>query len=260
MARKRAPKRGVVESGGEYRFWIDAYSPETLPLARLAEYLTELAKLFGDTAAVHFSRLEAGSTVAVQKIDREARPKVRERLLSLERGDAPKDARIAYKSINHMLRADNAVGVLQTRKGSTPVLKFPGRESREERFPMVKEHGSIDGIVMRVGGTDDTVPVLLQSEGQQISGCHANKKIAKELAVRLFEPVRLSGIGKWRRDPGGDWNLEEFRIESFEALRDATLATAFAELRKVPGEWTPAAYGELKLLREGPVRRKRGRS
>ncbi len=57
----------------EYRFVIDAYSPETLPMSRLAEYMTDLARLFGTAERVHFVRLEAGSTVLVQRVEPEAR-------------------------------------------------------------------------------------------------------------------------------------------------------------------------------------------
>ena len=49
----------------EYRFTIDAYSPETLPMSRLAEYMAEVARLLGKVDQVHFVRLEPGSTVLV---------------------------------------------------------------------------------------------------------------------------------------------------------------------------------------------------
>ena len=50
----------------EYRFVIDALSPDSLPMARLAEYMGELARLLGRPDQVHFERLEGGSTVLVQ--------------------------------------------------------------------------------------------------------------------------------------------------------------------------------------------------
>lgn len=46
----------------EYVFWIDAYTPATIPMERLAEYLTALAKMLGHGGSVHFNRLEKGST------------------------------------------------------------------------------------------------------------------------------------------------------------------------------------------------------
>src|ERR1700740_2307709 len=45
----------------ELRFHIHEYTPHTLPMERLAEYLKNLAVLLGGTQEVHFVRLEAGS-------------------------------------------------------------------------------------------------------------------------------------------------------------------------------------------------------
>ena len=76
----------------EYRFKIDAFTPETLPMARLAEYMAELATLLGTQERVHFVRLEGGSTTLVQEIEYEAIPKVRERLNGIKTRSAPEDA------------------------------------------------------------------------------------------------------------------------------------------------------------------------
>ena len=52
MPRKQKPK--TTRAGTEYRFKIDAYTPQTMPLVRLAEYMAELAQLLGEPTAVHF--------------------------------------------------------------------------------------------------------------------------------------------------------------------------------------------------------------
>jgi hypothetical protein len=244
-------KRPPRKAGAEYRFKIDAFTPETLPMARLAEYLRELAMILGERASVHLVRLEEGSTVLVHKIEREAVPKVRARTIAVRRGDAPRDAVSAFRTVNRFLREDNAVGLLQERKGATPILRFPGREEAEEQFPSVRQRGTIDGVVMRVGGIDETVPVLLESEGQQIAGCNTTRQIAKELAHRLFEPVRLVGNGRWSRDAEGVWTLADFRIEGFEVLQDAQLSTALKKLRAIGAEWGSDAYEELAAIRHG---------
>ncbi len=38
-----------MTDGCEYRFVIEAYSPDTLPMSRLAEYMAALAQLLGRT-------------------------------------------------------------------------------------------------------------------------------------------------------------------------------------------------------------------
>jgi hypothetical protein len=55
----------------EYRFKITAYTPATIPMARLAEYMAELAVVLGEEEHVHFVRLQKGSTVLVHNIENE---------------------------------------------------------------------------------------------------------------------------------------------------------------------------------------------
>ena len=54
---------------GEYLFKIEAFTPETMPMARLAKYLTELAAILGESKSVHLIRIESGSTALVHKIE-----------------------------------------------------------------------------------------------------------------------------------------------------------------------------------------------
>ena len=42
-------------------FRIDVFSPETLPMGRLAEYLAHLSTLYGQKEKVHFKGIEKGS-------------------------------------------------------------------------------------------------------------------------------------------------------------------------------------------------------
>ena len=44
----------------DYRFHIEAYSPDTMPMARLADYLADLAKMLGQEKSVHFLKVEGG--------------------------------------------------------------------------------------------------------------------------------------------------------------------------------------------------------
>lgn len=251
----RVPKKQERRGGSEYRFVIDAYTPDTMPMARLSEYMRELSQILGEPSAVHFRRLERGSTALISAIDREAAPKVRQRVVSLRRGEAPKEINAAYEHINRLLRADNAIGVLSERKGTSPttavVIRFPGREAEPEEFPAIRQYGSVDGIVTGIRGRDETIHVTLQSEGEQISGFVTTRAIAKQLAAKFFEPVRLFGRGKWSRDADGNWTLLDFKIESFDALADVPLSKALADIRAIASDWTDEAYAELDEIRHG---------
>lgn len=252
--------RSKDSDGAEYRFKIDAYTPDKIPMSRLAEYMAELATLLGEQAFVHFRRLEKGSTVIVHRVENEAVPKVRDRASAVRRGEGTQESMGAYHSINKLLREDNATGYLSDKKGtSAKILKFPGRLAASEKFAAIKQHGSIDGILNSIGGRDDTVHIrLLDHRGQQISGCYTTRAIAKELRHLLFEPVRLFGRGKWARDDDGNWTLEDFRVETFEALNDAPLSDALAALRAVKTDWTDNAISELGDMRHGPGGKRNG--
>jgi len=251
-------KRATPTGGTEYRFRIDAYTPDKIPMGRLAEYMGELATLLGEKAFVHFRRLERGSTILVHAIEKEAVPKVRDRTTAVRRGEGTQEAMRAFQAINKLLREDNAVGELRDKEQSAKILQFPGRLDASEKFASIKQQGSIDGIVNSIGGRDETVHIRIEHDGRQLSGCYTTRSVAKELGHLLFEPVRLFGRGKWNRDDDGNWTLEEFKIESFEALNGAPLPDAIAALREVPTEWTDDAYGELGMIRRGSKAKRNG--
>lgn len=238
-------------SDAEYRFKIDAYSPDTIPMSRLAEYMGELATILGEQKSVHFERLEPGSTIIVHKVEKEAVPKVRERTTAVRQNSGSTEALKAYKAVNRLLRDDNAIGILQEQKGI--VIRFPGRDEVEEKYPTIRQQGTLDGVVVSVGGADRTVHVRLLAEGAPVTGCYTtNRQLGKELAARFDETVRLVGVGNWSRDPEGKWQLDTFRIDTFEVLNPILLSAALAELHKLPIRFDGSAYDELSIIRHGP--------
>ena len=48
----------VFEMTRRLVFYVDAYSPETIPMAKLAEYMSDFAALLGRENAAHFAGLE----------------------------------------------------------------------------------------------------------------------------------------------------------------------------------------------------------
>lgn len=216
----------------EYRFKIDAFTPDTIPMARLAEYMAELATLLGVRESVHFVRLEAGSTTLVQAVEFEAIPKVRDRISGIRTRTAPQDAIRAFASIDQKLAQDNATGLIET--PSEKVIEFPGRTRTQlERFGSITQVGTLDGVLIRVGGRDETVPVYLL-EGKTVHKCNSNRELAKKLAAQLFGPtLRVYGTGKWNRDDFGNWVMERFNISHFELLAESSLSDAVLKLRSI---------------------------
>jgi hypothetical protein len=126
----------------EYRFKITPYTPATIPMARLAEYMLEIANVLGEQDHVHFVRLLKGSTVLVHKIESASLPKVEERLTSVRRGDAPSGVVQSIKNINRKLREDNGTGAFQ--RGRATILKFPDQPEKPLNFGSFQEEGSLD--------------------------------------------------------------------------------------------------------------------
>ncbi|MCY4593908.1 MAG: hypothetical protein OXC19_03820 [Bryobacterales bacterium] len=226
------------DSPSEFRFTIDAFTPDTLPMSRLAEYMADLARLLGEVERVHFLRLEDGSTALVHVIESEAVSVVRNRVQSVTSDDAPKDVAKAFTGLNRLLTEDNAIGSLRENE-SDVVVEFPGRDQEElVTYGVVSQPGILDGQLIRIGGKDETVPVHLQ-DGDAIHICNTNREIARHLGRYLYgTTLRVHGIGRWVRDPDEGWLLRRFNINEFQVLSDTLLSEVVGQLRGVEGsDW-----------------------
>ena len=237
----------------EYKFHIDAFSPSTIPLERLSEYLGYLARILGEKASVHFNRLEGGSTTPVIRVDREALPKVRERIHLVRAEEGPADTRVAFQEMNKRLAEDNANGALYDPAGAK-VLRFPGRDDAYHvEFGPISEPGTFEGIPINVGGKLENVPIHLQ-DGDEIHIVYAPRRVARGIAQHLFTtPVRVEGKGRWMRNRMGEWVMQHFVADQFEVLSAESFADTFARLQKLDAEWKkhPDALEELNRERNG---------
>lgn len=241
--------------GYEYKFRIDAFTPASMPMVHLAEYMAALAAFLGHVERVHFVRLEGGSTVLVHEIEPETAPRVRERIESVRRGDGAPDALRAFHDIDRMLAQDNAIGVLCEPAGAE-IVRFPGRERpKPVVFGSFRQQGSLDGYLVRIGGRDQTKHATLM-EGDVVRHCEMTEEMAYEMAQHIFKrPLRVFGEGRWRRTPDGKWSLEQFTASHFELLDDASLPDVVARLRAIEGsDWKKLddPFRELRRIRHGP--------
>lgn len=236
----------------ELRFKFDAYNPKTIPMERLGEYLVALGHLLGAKSEVHFERLETGSTCIVQRIDEEAAPIVEARIFHVARNEGEVVEMKAYKAINDLLKADDASGELTFVHGGGQLLNFPGKFTPEPVKPqIVTQPGTIDGIVIKLGGKDATVPVLVQ-EGERTYNCTTTREVARALGKHIFgHELRFTGSGEWHRPESGGWTLEKFTITDFIELDDTPLYELVEQLRQAPGTWGEGgdAWDEVRELR-----------
>jgi hypothetical protein len=225
----------------EYEFWLDAYTPATIPMERLAKYMTSLAKMLGNEASVHFERLVEGSTQQVVRVESEAAPKVFDRLSEVVRGEAANDdVTSAVDEINKLLRKDNAIGRLSRRTGldaqASVILRFAGREMPEPQvFGPFNDVAVVEGELVRIGGRDASAhATIVDPEGKAWS-CEMDRKLAQRLAPYLYKgPVlRVTGEARWKRLEDAKWSLVSFKLEDFDVLEEETLEEVTQRLRNL---------------------------
>lgn len=230
----------------------DSFSPETIPMSRAAEYLGEYARLLGENENVHFERISEGSVHMHAFVEDPAAPKVRQRLSSILSPNAPEDVLRAFQRLDEMLAKDNAIGQIVDGNGKE-LLAFPGRlRPKPAVYGPFDQEGFIEGEIVRIGGTDNTIHITLRDGEHIFSGCSTSKEIAREMGSYLLGPtVRAQGVGKWLRHGDGSWEMKSFRIKSFEVLNETPLSELIAKLRSVPGnDWSTAEDPVGDILRD----------
>ena len=232
-------------------------TPYTIPLARLAEYLTDLAILMGHRESVHLIAVEDGSTAPVFLVDETEESRVIHRIRTAQRGMGPHDANLAYKRIDNKLREDDGVAEIIEVEKKAEIIEFPGRTlDLPQAYGPLKERASVVGVLRRVGGFDETVPIHLQRADETIFRCEADELIAKQLAPFYAQTIRVHGIASYCRGKEGMWELTHFRIQAFDEkpLSEDSFSQTIEKLRAIPGnEWNQLAdpLEELHKIRHG---------
>ena len=237
----------------QLRFKISAYSPATMPMARLARYLDNLATVLGETRSVHLVGIEDGSTIPVLAVDYDAYPKLRQRADELRNCEGSEHALKARRAIEDDLAADDAEYAELVDEAGARILHFAGaRGTDEPEYGPFSQPGTLDGVPIVIGGTDDPVPVHLQSH-DRVHHCRASRELAKRIGEHLFTtPLRVSGVGRWLRDQDGAWTMLSFRIHEYAELRSESPADATGRLQSIDAAWKqrPDPLGDLAALRK----------
>lgn len=238
----------------EYVFRIDVFTPDTLPMGRLAEYLAALAKMIGHMEHTHFVRVDPGSAQLVHKVDAVDAPKVEARLNNVRLGNAPKDALKARKELDDMLANDNAVGTLSEVETGNVVLPFAGRNRPKPIiFPAFREDTAIQGQIVSIGGRDSTAHAILQDGDVVHVNLSMTREIARQLAPLLYGPViRLHGNGRFERHTDGVWKMLDFKVDRYEKLDESLPKDFLGGLRTIQGNnlMLPSAYWAARSTRD----------
>ena len=207
--------RGVIavkKASGEYEFRIDAFTPASIPMSRLAEYMQSLASLLGEPQHVHFKTLRKGSTCLVHCVDRVAEPKVMMRLKCAGL-DGETEGGSSIRKLNALLAEDNASGLLSGPNG-VRIIAFPGCKRRaEEAVGPVTQPDVITGIPIMVGGSGTSVSVHLQNtDGVYV--CHTGRKMAKEDRTVLVR-AHDSSVWNCQMVPRRGWHLAHASVQGY---------------------------------------------
>jgi hypothetical protein len=237
----------------EYEFWIDAYSPQTIAMKRLGEYMARLGKLLGQEDRVHFKALHGGSTALHYSVEREAVPKIHERIDSIKRADAANDAINAQNELNDMLRSDDAVAEIRHIGKNKPeaILRLAGREiPKPQKIGPFSEPATFKGTLVRLEGEDETKHAGIKDAQGRVWSGEMSLDLAVQMRELLFEWVFVEGMARWIRNEDGTWELKHFRINSCKPLPKDTLEDDITNLRNIGGNGWKEMPDPIGYIRE----------
>lgn len=252
-----------MDDAKTFLFKIEKRTPARMSFARLVEYMRQFAILLGETERVHFDEIVTGSTVIRARVEHEAIPTVNLRVRSASAGVAPNDAMFALGALDKMLANDNTSGSVRridrvdrtgppAEQEETMIRLLGAERELPPVFGPISQPTTLDGVVIRVGGRNQEVPVHIETRTGIESHCFATRVMAKQFGKRLFDgEFRFFGDGKWIRNEDGKWKLQRFTITRFEPLDESTLSDAIVSLRAVKGrDWSKAdPWAELREIR-----------
>jgi hypothetical protein len=240
----------------ELCFVIPGYTPETIPLGRLIEYLQQMAVVLGDPENLHLVEIREGSVSPVLHAPKAVAIEARERAGRLQKGDGTQKQVDAYNRIRRMVRRDarDASKPALLRSHERVLLEIPAAPEEIGMLSGFRQATVVDGQLIRVGGAGEDAQLQVQDlQGKTLSGLTAKRPLAKELAMRMWEPVRLHGVGLWGRTSDGIWVLERMQVQSFEPLEDEELGLTVERLRSLDVVWPKDAVELLQNEREATL-------
>lgn len=240
----------------EISFVIPGYTPDTIPLDRLIVYLQQFAQLLGDPENMHLVQIKKSSVAPVIHMPKATALAARERVSRVARGDGTDRQRAAYQRIGLMVRRDTGKDKRPAllKAGSQVMLTIPAAPAFEGDGVRVRQATTIDGQLVKIGGVGEDAGIqVVDLQGRTISRMAATRGMAKELAKRIYEPIRLTGIGVWSRGADEQWSLESMQVQSFEPLEDEDASITLEKMRAAKVSWPKNSLDALRNEREGIV-------
>jgi hypothetical protein len=201
-------------------------------MARLAEYVADLASMLGQEDHVHLVEIRESSTVLVPIVDEIAFQKVQKQIVAIRNSSAAQKTMKVYDAIDNRLADDSASAVLRGAYGT--VVQFPGNSNKpvsEDLGPVV-EPWSFDGELIQIGGRDETISVYIRDRHETPVICTTTRDKGRSLAQLIFQQVRVNGQATWIR-ANNKWKRTHFYIDSWSELTERSLESTIQQLRDV---------------------------
>ena len=123
------------------------------------------------------------------------------------------------------------------------IYPFPGsKKNRPDKELIIDQESTVTGRVIKIGGRDDTIPLLLKdSDGTEYRCTVKGEDLAREISsYYLGDPIEVTGKGRWRRTNEGRWILENLIVTAWTAL-STDWDAAYDLMGKLASGWRDVA-------------------
>jgi hypothetical protein len=234
-----------------FKFTLAGYTPDTMPLDRLMEYLNNLSLVLGSPGDLHLVGIERGSTRPVLAMRHDVAHRARNNAREVAEGGGSARRREAFNNIRRMVAEDGGqTAILKAPRGQV-IIKFPSVDIGQDQVVHgLRQHTSIEGTLVRIGGIGDNAQLLIQEmNGDVIAGSAASRPLAQAMARLMYRAIRVNGVATWHRTEEGKWKISRLLVQSYDALEERELAEVVAELRAVKVKWPDDSLEQLQAMR-----------
>lgn len=234
-----------------FSFTVPGYTPETMPLDRLMEYLNQLVIILGTPSELHLIAIEKSSTRPVLAMRHDVATRARNRAREVRQGGGSARRREAFHTIRRMVTEDGGKpAVLKAKEGQ--ILEFPSADlGADQIIHAVRQQTTLEGMLVRVGGIGENAQLLIQElSGKVVAGCTASRSLAQEMAPLIYKPIRVSGVGSWQRTEQGKWEINRLHVQSFEQLEADEHEDVVAKLQGINVAWPDDSIEQLLAMRD----------
>lgn len=241
----------------ELSFVIPGYTPETIPLGRLIEYLQQMVIILGDPSDLHLIEVLESSARPVLHAPRAVALEARESARRVQLGNGTRRQRSALSRVSGMVRRDvsgtaNEGKPALLKLADQVILEIPAALDEADFLEGLRQATIIDGELIKVGGAGKEASLQLQDlSGRTVTNLKTTREIAKQLGQLLYETVRLSGLGIWQRDSEGVWSLNQMQVQSFVKLETEDVKSTLDRLRSLTVNWPDDYIDRLHAERKG---------